>query len=252
MFNKLNLLITLIFLISSQVHASKFKWDGDNDTVATALSIGTLTHLMISQYDEQEKVNLNLLDYQINSFDKSAIENWSPTASSISDILLITQLSTPLALMLDHSIENKKTLSLLYLQSFAVNNLITNTAKVVIKRKRPYVYNQALSDERRTDRESIYSFFSGHTSNAFMATAFIMKVMYEDKIYENYQPVFFPVLVLSAGTTAWLRYHAGKHFPTDIITGAIAGTACGLIIPELHQKENAQSNRKMLNFSIKF
>jgi membrane-associated phospholipid phosphatase len=39
-----------------------------------------------------------------------------------------------------------------------------------------------------------------------------------------------------AAATASLRVVAGKHFITDVITGAAAGTAIGILIPYLHQK----------------
>ncbi len=252
MTRKFQIFLVICLIGCSQLNASDFKWDGDNDTVATALSLSALTHLMFSQYGETDSIKLDQLDYNINSFDKTAIDNWSPNASRISDVLLFTELSAPLLLCLDKNSDNNKTYSLLYLQSIALNNLITHSAKMLVKRKRPYVYNQELSNEIRKNRESTFSFFSGHTSNTFMAAAFMIKVIEEDNLYTHYQSVIYPALILGAGSTAWLRYHSGKHFPTDIITGAIIGTACGLIVPELHKKEKDQENRQIINLSWKF
>ena len=48
-----------------------------------------------------------------------------------------------------------------------------------------------------------------------------------------------PVWVLSEGmaaATAYLRVAAGKHFYTDVLTGAIVGSAIGLLIPYLHRR----------------
>jgi len=43
-----------------------------------------------------------------------------------------------------------------------------------------------------------------------------------------------------ASTVGYLRYEAGVHFPTDILIGAIVGSAIGYAIPYLHRagKEN--------------
>ena len=44
-------------------------------------------------------------------------------------------------------------------------------------------------------------------------------------------------LAVSAGATLGvLRVAAGKHFYTDVLSGAAIGTAAGLIIPVLHFK----------------
>ncbi len=41
-----------------------------------------------------------------------------------------------------------------------------------------------------------------------------------------------------ASATAVLRYEAGKHYPTDLLTGAAFGSLVGWGIPKLHQIKN--------------
>jgi membrane-associated phospholipid phosphatase len=38
-----------------------------------------------------------------------------------------------------------------------------------------------------------------------------------------------------AAATGYLRYQAGKHYPTDIIGGAIIGSLIGWGVPKLHE-----------------
>jgi membrane-associated phospholipid phosphatase len=38
-----------------------------------------------------------------------------------------------------------------------------------------------------------------------------------------------------ASTIGYFRFESGKHFPTDIITGAVVGGGIGFIIPYLHR-----------------
>jgi membrane-associated phospholipid phosphatase len=37
--------------------------------------------------------------------------------------------------------------------------------------------------------------------------------------------------------TAYLRVSAGKHFPTDVMTGYAVGAAIGWLVPHLHKKK---------------
>jgi len=57
-----------------------------------------------------------------------------------------------------------------------------------------------------------------------------------------------------------LRYASGKHFPTDIITGALVGSAVGYFIPFLHRTNESDinvglgmnGNGSTINFLYKF
>jgi membrane-associated phospholipid phosphatase len=79
------------------------------------------------------------------------------------------------------------------------------------------------------------SFYSGHTSTAFaMATAY----GYLFTARHPRSKWIAPVWILGyayASTTGVLRVAAGKHFWSDVIVGAIAGTAVGLAIPAAHR-----------------
>ncbi len=41
--------------------------------------------------------------------------------------------------------------------------------------------------------------------------------------------------------SGYFRIHAGKHFKSDVITGAVVGAACGILIPEFHRIKNKDS-----------
>ena len=57
----------------------------------------------------------------------------------------------------------------------------------------------------------------------------------------------------AAATTGYLRYAAGRHYPTDILAGAAMGAFVGYIVPSLHELEadgpgahgNSKSGRSM-------
>ena len=79
------------------------------------------------------------------------------------------------------------------------------------------------------------SFFSGHTAMTASAAAFTATV------YSIYHPdsKALPYIYISAAaiplTTGYLRYKAGKHFPTDIAAGLIVGALNGFLIAKWHK-----------------
>jgi membrane-associated phospholipid phosphatase len=51
--------------------------------------------------------------------------------------------------------------------------------------------------------------------------------------------------LLAASVTGYLRYYAGKHYPTDIIAGAAMGSITGWGIPALHRNNDENIAVKM-------
>ena len=108
------------------------------------------------------------------------------------------------------------------------------------------MYNTSLSEETREKlgqkRISYGSFISGHTSGAFCAAVFL-SVAYSD-IYgrSKWSKIIWITSLASAATTGFLRYDAGRHYPTDVIAGAIAGGLIGYAIPYLHKKQSKNIN----------
>jgi len=66
--------------------------------------------------------------------------------------------------------------------------------------------------------------------------------------------------LLFASTIGYLRYKSGKHFPTDILTGALIGSAIGYFIPFIHRTNESDldvsfginGNGSTINFLYKF
>ena len=63
-------------------------------------------------------------------------------------------------------------------------------------------------------------------------------------VYSDYYPdsdwkyAVWGASLLTASVIGYLRYESGSHFPTDILTGAIVGSAIGYLIPFIHRSEN--------------
>jgi len=181
----------------------------------------------------------NLSRKNVFAFDRGATYNWSQDASIVSDYLLNFLLISPVALLTSDEVRNDfGTFSLMYLENLFLSFAAVHTTKILIKRNRPYLYNNNVPLKFKTDRSSRLSFFSGHTTHAFSSAVFFSTVYSEYYPNSKWRPYIWGASLLSASITGYLRYASGDHFPTDIIVGAVVGSAIGYLIPLIHKVDN--------------
>lgn len=95
----------------------------------------------------------------------------------------------------------------------------TTALKATVRRPRPYQAHP--SELRCLQPVRDPSFPSGHTSLCF-ATATTLTLMYP-RWY-----VMVPAYLWAAGV-GYSRMYIGAHYPTDVVAGAILGTACAVL-----------------------
>ncbi len=112
----------------------------------------------------------------------------------------------------------------------------------LVQRSRPLVYNTALPidepDKLRMDSDEQRSFFAGHTTATAAATFFAAKVFSDFNPDSELKPYVWGAAAIVPAVVGYQRLRAGKHFLTDNILGYGVGTACGILIPQLHKKTN--------------
>jgi len=130
--------------------------------------------------------------------------------------------------------------AILYAETISLTVGVTNLAKIAVRRPRPVAYKDAEAHENdpnysNADTDSSLSFFSGHASvsAAVTATATYLAFVREPKTAR-------PWITLIVGTAltsfvGFERVRAGKHFPTDVIAGAMAGAGIGILVPHFHR-----------------
>jgi membrane-associated phospholipid phosphatase len=127
---------------------------------------------------------------------------------------------------------------LIFAQVSAWNGLFTELSHLVAQRPRPFVYiNPAV---RGTDSAHYTSFYSGHTSFTAAAAAttfFILLMRGAPLIILLLSLVNMEALVIM---TSYFRIMAGRHFLTDVICGAIAGSLITWAIAQWHRKSKAR------------
>jgi len=121
-------------------------------------------------------------------------------------------------------------------ESFLLTANITALAKYSFARRRPFVRagSEAQRDVLTGPHEDNISFFSGHTSTTF-ALAVASGATASFRGYK-YAPVVWAVGMPLAALTGYLSIAADRHYFTDVLTGALVGSAIGVLVPWLHRR----------------
>ncbi len=173
---------------------------------------------------------------KIPAIDRFTISNWSPPSARVSDVGLYSSFMLPLTLLASSNIRSDwKNIGILGLESFATTIALTNFSKSVFRRTRPYVYNPNVPMEIKLEKDARYSFFSGHTSTVANFAFFSAKIYTDHHPKSKALPFVWGGAFALPAATAYLRVKAGKHFPTDVLTGYLIGAAAGFLIPHLHK-----------------
>lgn len=170
---------------------------------------------------------------EVPRFDRFAIGLHSDVADVASDVVVALAVAAPLgwdarrlglvpALGADVAV---------LAETLAVNSALVVLAKYAAQRPLPRTY---AGDPDLVRRPRGYrSFYSGHASTAVSAlTAAAWTAHLRDG------PSAWPWLV-TAGVGAGvgvLRVAAGRHFPSDVLMGALAGFGVGTVVPLLHAR----------------
>ena len=189
---------------------------------------------------EVEKLNRK----NVNRFDRPATYNNSERARKFS---YAGHYAFPAALSLmyfdDRVRREWATIPVMYLEGFIICNMgITDLTKNIVQRKRPYLYNTNLSVQERVNRgvDGKSSFFSGHTSFNFYSATFLTKIFWDMNPDSGYRFLVAGSTYALASFVGYMRYKAGRHYPTDIIVGAAVGSLIGYTIPSLHHDNNQE------------
>jgi membrane-associated phospholipid phosphatase len=174
----------------------------------------------------------------VNAFDRPATGRWSTGADLASDVLVLTLIASPVTLAIaEAGSKNGLTLGLMYAETVLLNNGVTQLLKGATDRTRPFAYNDdpEIAEEKKQQTNTRRSFPSGHSANAFAAAVFLGTTYSKLHPESSARNWVWAGSLTAATAVGYFRYRAGKHFPTDIITGAVIGASFGYLIPKLHE-----------------
>lgn len=228
-----------------------FNWKKDlvySSGAGLLVAGGLFTRYQTRPLTEAQVLGLN--PYDLPGFDRSAIKNWSPKADMASDILLYGSVALPAIMMIDRNARKDfLVLGFIYAEVGMLTIGVTEMTKGLVKRPRPYAYNSDVDMSERTDRDARLSFFSGHTSMTAALCFTTAKVFSDYSDNPTHEALVWTGAVIVPAVTGYLRYHAGKHFPSDIIAGYFIGGAIGYLVPWLHRRKPLAKGLTLSPFS---
>ncbi|MCX6832187.1 MAG: phosphatase PAP2 family protein [candidate division Zixibacteria bacterium] len=144
---------------------------------------------------------------------------------------------------------------------------VTNLAKTVTARPRPYLTSEPKLAAGRTSidpDEDRRSFFSGHMSSSMFSAVYLNKRIrhtMKDRMsaagYHHWR--WAPPSLLFSWTTfvGWSRIHAYKHYFSDVVVAAVVGGAIGEFFfrmgdSELARKLSLNASPTSLQISVRF
>ncbi|MBI4817342.1 MAG: phosphatase PAP2 family protein [Deltaproteobacteria bacterium] len=157
----------------------------------------------------------------------------SDTPDTVSNVIVAAALALASADTLLELVRDEPngfwTIGVLYAETLAIELAAANLVKVAVRRPRPLTY--ALPPEKTDDTASFYSLHTAFVAG-LGATATRLAFARQSEGVEAYL-----VLGGAALLTTFVgieRVEARKHFPTDVLTGAVVGAAIGALVPSLH------------------
>ncbi|MGI9549673.1 MAG: phosphatase PAP2 family protein, partial [Aurantibacter sp.] len=136
----------------------------------------------------------------------------------------------------------KRSIYLMF-ESILITDVANLLAKKLVKRRRPFTYNEDLNHEgkcRAYDKDhsnANLSFYSGHTSHVAAVVFFTNTMLWYYK--SDYRSKDWAWIVSGAipAVVGYQRVRAGKHFPFDVLVGYLAGATVGYLVPRIHEKD---------------
>ncbi|HJZ88718.1 MAG TPA: phosphatase PAP2 family protein [Polyangia bacterium] len=189
---------------------------------------------------------------QINGLDRFAVDQHSSGADLASDVTRALAVAYPAALELymlrsGGSERRRGVLADAFVDGevLLITSGLTSLFEQTAERLRPSVYRQApLPPGTQRSSDDFNSFPSGHTSSAFAAASagcvtFVRRMRPSGR---SALVACAPGFALAVAT-GMLRVAAGRHFPTDVISGAALGITVGVAVPLLHHDPRSPQSR---------
>lgn len=123
-------------------------------------------------------------------------------------------------------------------ESIVVGANLNQLVKFLVGRERPFVHDLASADKLHTKSpgDNNLSFYSGHTMLGFVSAVSAGTVA-SLKGYRS-APLIWGTGLTLAVATGYLRIAADKHYFSDVLTGAVMGSAAGFLVPWLHRPKS--------------
>jgi len=199
---------------------SPIKWNGGDWLIFGGVSAAT--GALIAWGDQPV---YDFVHTQHNPF----LDRLSPAIEPMGHVYLVASISAffihGVLAKNNYSIET----SLIASESFILNTILVQTVKNTLCRNRPNDYGTTNPHQWNGPFFKGNSFFSGHTSAAFSVASVYA--------YRYRETVWVPVLSYGLATLCGLqRIYDNRHWTSDVLFGAAAGTVTGIFLCKQWEK----------------
>lgn len=263
---RLPALLVLLALLASRPLAAETPVRSDSPQAASPytlswafdvpVSVGAAAVLVLPQFflDDLVRGGGPYDSASINGMDRFVTGWHSSGANTASDVLLWSMVALPFAATaLDVGLSSGAarsgsgqdgwrgwaTDSAVIAEAVLVSAALNQVTKLAVQRPRPLLYDRPAGDAAYAVADNHLSFYSGHTSTAFaagMAWAFTFAQRHPGSPWRF---AAYGGAAALGGTVGLLRMLAGKHFTSDVLVGALAGTLVGIGVPWLHARSGS-------------
>lgn len=242
---KKNSIIILFLLMLAKLPAAgldyiqPFKLDPVNETIqlstgvllsGSALVCDKILHIKKNVYNPEEWPKS-----EIPSMDQFFMRPYSKPLHIVGTGTMALTMASPLVFAMMPAKE-WPAIGVMYAETMLFANGIKEWLKLLVYRARPYMYFDGYPMDKVADGSWNCSFPSGHTTFAFAGAAFTTMVFCQCYPDSSLQYVVAGVSFGLAALTGALRMASGNHFFSDVLVGAVIGTACGFLVPFLHSQ----------------
>ncbi|KAB2899658.1 MAG: phosphatase PAP2 family protein [Kofleriaceae bacterium] len=160
------------------------------------------------------------------SLDELTHDDFSSTASSMSDALFVIGLTAPVVLELGRNDDDTGRRLAAYAGGVATTGAVAGILKELWRRPRPYNFHASPAVRayaKHAGKDATVSFPSGHTALTFAAAAAGGWIYADGSTDTTARAGVWFAGTAIAGATAVLRMRAGKHYPSDVTMGILLG-----------------------------
>jgi membrane-associated phospholipid phosphatase len=177
---------------------------------------------------------------RVNGFDRPATSRYDASLQDRSRSLARAALVLPALLLMEpRSWSDLPLLAVMYGETLLLSTSLPSISHRIVDRTPPWAYNEELSDELRGEPHPDGVFIAGRTAATFSSAVFLATVVGDYRPDSVLRYGVWAGALLAAGGIAYLEFESGRHYPSDLIGGALVGGVIGSAIPRAHRRTSA-------------
>jgi len=170
---------------------------------------------------------------------------YSTKSALASDILIVPMVGLPMAATALEAYGGNQswgaavTDGVVFSEALALSSSLDLLVRSTQVHPRPLVYGKDVPAKERVSGEASGSFYSGHANAAFLSAVYFSYTYSLRNPDSRYQGALWAGSLGAATLVAGLRVAAGKHYLSDVVVGAAAGSFFGWVFPYMHRNKKA-------------